>query len=378
MAPRDLVLTTTLALLLLGAVVVQSAGMTVTAPGTAWGLLTHRAVLLAGAAAAALLLARLLPVSLITSKAVAILPLAGATILLVLVLIPGVGREVNGAKRWIELGPIGFQPSEIAKWTTILLVAWYASRRTLVLGRLVSGLGPILVVVGLVCGLTMLEDLGTALLIGVVAAILLLAAGARLWHLAILGLPATAAVAVAIQTEGYRMTRLQAFLDPWADPSGSGYHIIQSLKAISGGGAGGRGLGNGIQKFGYLPEDTTDFIFSIVTEELGLLGSILVVGLFLSLMWAGWRIVREQVHPQRQLIAMGIVATVTIQALVNLLVVTGLAPTKGIALPLVSSGGTGWILTAFMLGILCRLDTTPRELGARPRTETPLLRNAPA
>ncbi len=371
-------LTTTLALLLLGAVVVQSAGMTVTAPGTAWGLLTHRAVLLAGAAAAALLLARLLPVSLITSKAVAILPLAGATILLVLVLIPGVGREVNGAKRWIELGPIGFQPSEIAKWTTILLVAWYASRRTLVLGRLVSGLGPILVVVGLVCGLTMLEDLGTALLIGVVAAILLLAAGARLWHLAILGLPATAAVAVAIQTEGYRMTRLQAFLDPWADPSGSGYHIIQSLKAISGGGAGGRGLGNGIQKFGYLPEDTTDFIFSIVTEELGLLGSILVVGLFLSLMWAGWRIVREQVHPQRQLIAMGIVATVTIQALVNLLVVTGLAPTKGIALPLVSSGGTGWILTAFMLGILCRLDTTPRELGARPRTETPLLRNAPA
>ncbi|MCP4759395.1 MAG: FtsW/RodA/SpoVE family cell cycle protein [Planctomycetes bacterium] len=378
MAPRDLVLTTTLALLLLGAVVVQSAGMTVTAPGTAWGLLTHRAVLLAGAAAAALLLARLLPVSLITSKAVAILPLAGATILLVLVLIPGVGREVNGAKRWIELGPIGFQPSEIAKWTTILLVAWYASRRTLVLGRLVSGLGPILVVVGLVCGLTMLEDLGTALLIGVVAAILLLAAGARLWHLAILGLPATAAVAVAIQTEGYRMTRLQAFLDPWADPSGSGYHIIQSLKAISGGGVGGRGLGNGIQKFGYLPEDTTDFIFSIVTEELGLLGSILVVGLFLSLMWAGWRIVREQVHPQRQLIAMGIVATVTIQALVNLLVVTGLAPTKGIALPLVSSGGTGWILTAFMLGILCRLDTTPRELGARPRTETPLLRNAPA
>jgi len=378
MAPRDLVLAATLALLLLGAVVVQSAGMTVTAPGTASGLLTHRTVLLAGAAAAALLLARLLPPSLITSRVAAILPFAAASVLLVLVLVPGIGKEVNGAKRWIEIGPLGFQPSEIAKWTTILLVAWYASRRGRMLGRLVAGLGPILLLVSFVCALTMLEDLGTALLIGVVAVILLLAAGARLWHLAVLGLPAAAAVVVAIRAEGYRMTRLQAFLDPWADPAGSGYHIIQSLKAISGGGIGGRGLGNGVQKFGYLPEDTTDFIFSIITEELGLLGCGLVVVLFLALLWAGWRIIQLQVQPQRQLIALGIAATITTQALINLLVVTGLAPTKGIALPLVSSGGTGWILTAFMLGILCRLDPTPRNPGTTHPTEKHALRNAPA
>ncbi len=371
-------LAATLALLLLGAVVVQSAGMTVTAPGTASGLLTHRTVLLAGAAAAALLLARLLPPSLITSRVAAILPFAAASVLLVLVLVPGIGKEVNGAKRWIEIGPLGFQPSEIAKWTTILLVAWYASRRGRMLGRLVAGLGPILLLVSFVCALTMLEDLGTALLIGVVAVILLLAAGARLWHLAVLGLPAAAAVVVAIRAEGYRMTRLQAFLDPWADPAGSGYHIIQSLKAISGGGIGGRGLGNGVQKFGYLPEDTTDFIFSIITEELGLLGCGLVVVLFLALLWAGWRIIQLQVQPQRQLIALGIAATITTQALINLLVVTGLAPTKGIALPLVSSGGTGWILTAFMLGILCRLDPTPRNPGTTHPTEKHALRNAPA
>ncbi|MBT5657355.1 MAG: FtsW/RodA/SpoVE family cell cycle protein, partial [Phycisphaerae bacterium] len=117
-----------------------------------------------------------------------------------------------------------------------------------------------------------------------------------------------------------------------------------------------RGLGNGIQKFGYLPEDTTDFIFSIITEEFGLLGACLIVGLFLALLWTGWRILSSQLHPQRQLLALGIITTVSIQGVMNLLVVTGLAPTKGIALPLISSGGTGWLLTAFMLGVLARLD----------------------
>lgn len=370
--------TTTLALLLLGVVVVQSAGMTVTEPGTAWAVLSDRTLLLAAAAVGALCLGRLVPATLLTSRATAIIPFAVAASLLLLVLIPGIGREVNGAKRWIDIGPLGFQPSEVAKWASILLVAWYATRSRVHLGRLVSGLGPVLLLIGLVCGLTMLEDLGTALLIAAVAALLLLAAGARLWHLAAVGIPAAAAVVVAIRAEGYRVTRLQAFLDPWADPAGSGYHIIQSLKAISGGGIGGRGLGNGIQKFGYLPEDTTDFIFSVITEELGLLGCGVVVALFLTLVWAGWRIIHRQQHPQCQLIALGIMATITLQSLINLCVVTGLAPTKGIALPLVSSGGTGWILTAFMLGLLCRLDRTPQQARGPTPAEVPTLRNAAA
>ena len=179
------------------------------------------------------------------------------------------------------------------------------------------------------------------------------------------------ALLAAIAVEPYRLKRLQIFLDPWADPEGKGYHVIQSMAAIHGGGIGGRGLGNGIQKFGYLPEDTTDFIFSIITEEFGLLGTTLLVGLFITLLWAGWRIVTSQVRPERQLLALGIVAMISLQTLMNLLVVTGLAPTKGIALPLVSSGGTGWVMTAFMLGVLARLDPTAPAAAALPNEPIP-------
>jgi cell division protein FtsW len=196
---------------------------------------------------------------------------------------------------------------------------------------------------------------------------MLLAGGARIWHMGILAIPAGGVIVAAIATEGYRIQRLKAFLDPWADPAGSGYHVIQSMKAIARGDIGGLGLGNGVQKFGYLPEDTTDFIFAIVAEEFGALGCILVVALFLTLLWAGWRIVQMQHNPQRQLLALGITATVSLQAMINLLVVTGLAPTKGIALPLVSSGGTGWILTALMIGYLASLDPTPTA-WRRPTT----------
>jgi cell division protein FtsW len=222
--------------------------------------------------------------------------------------------------------------------------------------RFKSGLMPAAFVVGVVCILTIIEDLGTALLIATVAGLMLIASGARVKHMCVVAVPAAAAVVGAIAMEPYRLQRLQTFLDPWANARGSGYHVIQSMTAINGGGVGGRGLGNGIQKFGYLPEDTTDFIFSIITEEFGLLGACLIVGLFLALLWTGWRILSSQLHPQRQLLALGIITTVSIQGVMNLLVVTGLAPTKGIALPLISSGGTGWLLTAFMLGVLARLD----------------------
>jgi cell division protein FtsW len=355
------------ALLMVGTVVVQSAGMTVTEAGTMLELLTDRTALLAMAAFAALLIGRWAPPRLMNSKAVSIGLIVIAIGLLVAVLAPGVGREVNGARRWIDIGPIGFQPSEVAKWALILFIAWYATRPRRKLGSLVSGLMPALLVVAMVCGLTLLEDLGTAVLIAAVATIMLLAGGARIWHMGILAIPAGGVIVAAIATEGYRIQRLKAFLDPWADPAGSGYHVIQSMKAIARGDIGGLGLGNGVQKFGYLPEDTTDFIFAIVAEEFGALGCILVVALFLTLLWAGWRIVQMQHNPQRQLLALGITATVSLQAMINLLVVTGLAPTKGIALPLVSSGGTGWILTALMIGYLASLDPTPTA-WRRPTT----------
>lgn len=353
------------ALLAVGAVTVQSAGMVVTRDTSLADLATDRTVLLAAAAMIALLLGRMLPARWLSLPSVAIVPIAVAIVLLLLVHVPGIGREVNGARRWIDIGPLGFQPSEVAKWGCVIFAAWWLSRPRTNCAQPIAGLAPLLVVSGLACGLILLEDLGTAVLIGAVVGVMLLAAGARMRHLAALVVPAAGVVVAAIVAAPYRMRRLEAFLDPWADPTDTGYHVIQSMAALSGGGIGGRGLGNSIQKFGYLPEDTTDFIFAIITEEMGLIGAVLVVGLFGGLIWAGWRITRRAMTRHTALLALGVTTTVGLQAVMNLLVVTGMAPTKGIALPLVSSGGTGWIATAFMLGLISGSD---RHDGAHTTT----------
>ncbi|MDP7028660.1 MAG: FtsW/RodA/SpoVE family cell cycle protein [Phycisphaerales bacterium] len=372
MSPRDLVFVATAALLMIGTIVVQSAAMTVTDAGTLLDTVTDRTVLLALAAMAALAMGSLTPTRWLFSRHAAVGALGLAIVLLVLVLVPGIGREVNGARRWIDLGPFGFQPSEIAKWGLVLFLAWYIPRRASTMGAAGRGILLPLAVIGIVCALTLLEDLGTAILIGAVAMLMLVAGGMRLRHVLLLIIPACGAIAAAIASEGYRVTRLKSFLDPWADPAGSGYHVIQSMKAISNGHIGGLGLGNGIQKFGYLPEDTTDFIFAVITEEFGFLGCMLVVGLFATLIWSGWSVAARQVHPQRQLLALGVTATIAVQAIINLLVVCGLAPTKGIALPLVSSGGTGWLLTAFMLGCMASLDPRRTAAPTPPHQGAPL------
>jgi cell division protein FtsW len=167
---------------------------------------------------------------------------------------------------------------------------------------------------------------------------------------------AAAGVVYAILTSEYRVKRILAFIDPYADPQGIGYHTIQSLVAVAGGEGFGRGLGHGLQKFGYLPEDRTDFLFAIICEELGIAGAGLVITLFLTLLFAGITIAARERSPMLRLFTLGVIATVCLQAIINLAVVTGLAPTKGIALPLLSSGGTGWILTAFSLGLLIAID----------------------
>ena len=176
----------------------------------------------------------------------------------------------------------------------------------------------------------------------------------------------------AILTSPYRMKRVTAFMDPYADPQGIGYHTIQALVAVAGGNGWGRGLGHGLQKFGYLPEGESDFIFAIICEELGIAGAALVIALFGTLVWAGFMVMRRERDPVLRLFTMGIIATVSMQAIINLAVVTGLAPTKGIALPLLSSGGTGWILTAFSLGLLVAVDRTQEageERGAHSMIE---------
>lgn len=291
-----------------------------------------------------------------------LLLLAGACgaflFLLALVYVPGIGKEVNGSHRWIRMGfnSLSFQPSEIVKWGLVVVLAWYASRRAAVMPSFFYGLVPGLAAAGMVAGAVVLEDLGTGALIGLVACIILLAAGAKFWHFAAFVPAALVGLVGAIWVSPYRIKRLTAFLDPYADPQGAGYHMIQSMAAVAGGEGPGRGLGHGLQKFGYLPEDKTDFLFAVICEELGIVGAAIVIGLFVCLIWAGLAVVRRERNVMLKLVGLGVISTVAVQALINLVVVTGLGPTKGIALPLVSSGGTGWILTAASLGLLVAMD----------------------
>jgi cell division protein FtsW len=274
--------------------------------------------------------------------------------------IPGIARSVNGSARWLYIGVgsigISFQPSEMAKLIMVLAIAWWSTRKAGVMHKFWYGLFPILMLVGITCAAIVIEDLGTAVLIGTVSMILLVCAGARIWQLLLISPPAITALVLAIMHSPYRVARLMAFLDPWADPQGTGYHPIQSMLAIAMGGLTGRGLGGGIQKFGYLPEDTTDFIFATICEEMGLAGAIVVVGLFICLIWTAWTIASQCRDPFGRILGLGVLLTVGIQAAMNLAVVTVLVPTKGIALPLISSGGTGWILTAIALGLVVALD----------------------
>lgn len=299
-----------------------------------------------------------------------------------MVYLPIVGREINGSHRWVGIPGTGkggegltMQPSEIAKWGMIVLLSWYATTRAAFIHRFWTGLIPALVIVGGVAGFIVLEDLGTGALIAAVACVVLLAGGARLWQFLIFVPFGVVGFVAAVVTSEYRMKRITAFMDPYADPEKTGYHMIQSLIAIANGKGFGRGLGHGLQKFGYLPEDRTDFIFAVICEELGIAGAGIVIALFIVLIWTGLAIVRREQNPMLRLFVLGVTCTIGLQAIINLAVVTALAPTKGIALPLLSSGGTGWIVTAFSLGLVIAVDRTrqttfvesPRDLPAQGR-----------
>lgn len=387
-----------LGLLIVATVMVNSASLSLSGahPTTTDGIFLGKHTWFAVGAFAALILGSLIPVDRLGATGARwwTTPVtwvaAAIFISLALVHVPGIGREVNGARRWISIGPIGLQPSEIAKWGVPVIVAWYAVTQRARLKTFKWGFAVPLGAVSVLCGLIALEDLGTAVLIEVVSVALLLAAGARWAFVAALAPVGLLAFVALIVTSPYRINRIAAFLNPYKDPQGIGYHIIQSMEAISGGGLAGRGLGNSELKFGYLPEATTDFIYSIVAEELGLTGSVVVIALYLLLIACGVAIVTATVRGVvrtgdaagasgaasaetpllsnfSQLLGFGIVLTVGLQALINVCVVTGLAPTKGIALPLMSRGGTGWILTCLSLGLLVAMerasDRRRRELG---------------
>lgn len=351
-----------LALLGLAVVMVNSAAMSLGGePITLGSLLTSRPMTYAVLAVVALLVAGHLDIRRLRTARGLANPIPWLLViaigLCVAALLPGVGAVINGSRRWLllELGALKltFQPSELAKWAVVGALAWWAAHRSGALRHMAAGLMPALVVVGLICGLVVIEDLGTAVLIGAVAMALLIAGGARLWHVGLCIPPALGAVAVMIVTSPYRVQRLVSFLHPNADPQGSGYQLTQSLVAIV---AGNRGVGNGLQKLGYLPTDTSDFLFAVICEELGLGGAALVALLYGAILWSAMLILHRCRHAFDRLMTLGILLTLSLQAVMNMMVVTGMVPTKGIALPLLSAGGTGWLMTAAALGLLVALD----------------------
>lgn len=274
-------------------------------------------------------------------------------VLLVLVLIPSIGTKVGGSRRWLRLGPIGFQPSELAKISVIMLLAWYMAsiqRRPDEFKR-----GILIPSVGLAAILVLIlaePDYGTTLLIAAVGALMMFIGGTRISFLVIFGTLGFTGFTFLILQNPERLRRIVAFRDPLEYKLGEAYQLINALYAFVLGGEWGVGLGNSIQKRFYLPEAHTDFIYAIIGEELGLPGSILVVLLFGLLFILGWIISRNAPDTHGKLLGYGITLTITLQACINMMVVTGLLPTKGLALPFISFGGSSFLVNGIMIGIL--------------------------
>lgn len=280
-----------------------------------------------------------------------------ALLLLVLVKIPGIGRTVNGATRWIGAGPISIQPSEVIKLAMVLIMARFLSANPYIITSFRKGIIPSLALLGVICALIMVQpDLGTVLVVAATVFFMLLAVGAKLWHMAGLGIAGLGLVVGAIIAAPYRMRRIFAFLDPWADPSGKGYQTIQSLLALGPGGLFGLGLGQSRQKFLYLPENHTDFIFAMIGEELGFVGASLVVLLFFLFIWRGFRAAINAPNTFLGLMAVGLTSLIGIQAMINMGVVTGVLPVTGITLPFLSYGGTSLLFTMTGAGLLLNIS----------------------
>jgi len=283
-------------------------------------------------------------------------PILGiAIILLILVLV--VGEGVRGSARWLGVGSLSFQPSEIIKLAMIIFLAASLADNYRRLNSLAQGIGPYLLLMTTVCLLILAQpDLGTAVAVAGTTYLMLMVAGADKRYLFLLAVMGIAMVAVAIIIAPYRMARFTAFLDPWADPQGKGYQTIQSLLAIGSGGLFGTGLGQGRQKLYYVPENHTDFIFAVLSEELGFIGAALVVILFLILIWRGISTALRAPDTFGNLLAAGLTIMIGVQALINMGVVTGMLPVTGITLPLVSYGGSSLIFSLLGIGILLNIS----------------------
>jgi cell division protein FtsW len=282
--------------------------------------------------------------------------------LILLVLIPGLGREVSGARRWFRYKFISFQPSEFANLALIVYIADFISRKEDKIKMLLEGFMPGMAMLGAVVLFVLLQpDLGTVIALGSVVLIMLFVAGVRGRHILTLILSSLPALYFLIFNVPYRRARILAFLNPWLDPKGSGFQIIQSQIAIGSGGLLGRGLGHSQQKLFYLPAAHTDFIFSIIGEELGLLGTLGIIILFMIFIQQGLKIIKHAQDRFGYFLALGLILMISLKAIINIGVSCGVFPTKGLPLPFISYGGSALIFDMVSLGILINIARSGQE-----------------
>ena len=282
--------------------------------------------------------------------------------LLILVFVPGIGHKAGGANRWVRLLGVSFQPSELAKLSLVIYLSYSLAAKHDKIKTLAYGLVPHLVVLGILVGLVIVEpDLGSAAIMVLIAFIMFFVAGVPISYLATLVLAAVPLLYVAIAHSPYRLKRITAFISPWDDPLGTGYHIIHSFMAFASGGLTGLGPGAGQQKLFFLPEPHTDFIFSVVGEELGFVGVAFVAVLFLILIGRGISVALNAYDIQGTYLSLGMTLIIGLQAFMNMAVVVGLLPTKGLILPFFSYGGSAMLVNFACLGIIMSVATQGRS-----------------
>ena len=288
------------------------------------------------------------------SKLILVIALA----LLIIVLIPGIGTTTNGASRWIRIGSyFGFQPSEFAKLAMIIFMSSYIATKQEKMANFTKGFLIPVILIGLVSLLILKEpDLGTAIFVSLISFILIIVGGTRIVYVVFTLMAAAPHIySIIYKIQAYQKARLLAFLDPWKDPEGIGYQIIQSWIALGSGGLTGLGLGESRQKLFFLPESSSDFIFSIIGEELGFIGTTGIIIIFALLAWQGMRVCRSAPDMLGFSLALGITLSITLQSAINIAVATGAMPTTGLPLPFISAGGSSLLLSSIGIGILLNI-----------------------
>jgi cell division protein FtsW len=274
--------------------------------------------------------------------------------------IPGLGVVRGGARRWVRLGPILAEPSELVKLGLVFFLADFLARHQGQIQDLREGLLPIFLIAAPIALVLLKQpDFGSTVIVTVLTFAMLFVAGARPRHLAAAGAVALGGLMLQSIAKPYRMRRLAAFLDPWRAARGAGFQLIQSFIALGEGGEWGQGLGAGRQKMFYLPQAHTDFVFAVVTDDFGIAGALAVIAMFAILLVRGMRIAREDPDPFASLLATGVTSLFALQALINIAVVIGLVPTKGLPLPFLSYGGTSMVMALAQLGVLLALSRRP-------------------